>query len=174
MHDATAFSEIYQTEMLGFCEPGEVDPWPNPGRRALWAHPRQHLRGLLSKGHPVAASGLSMITEIAVQLRGEAGARQVNGARGRARRERWRDSRPRRGGLCKSRSYRRRDCLYVLQNHCHIARSGLSFRDINYQQMIKPPGLTKCMTTSEASHFPADPASEPGQASLHIESSETL
>ena len=36
--------------------------------------------GLVSKGHPVGATGLSMIHEVALQLRGEAGARQARGA----------------------------------------------------------------------------------------------
>ena len=36
--------------------------------------------GLVSKGHPVGATGLSMVHEICLQLRGEAGARQVRGA----------------------------------------------------------------------------------------------
>ena len=37
--------------------------------------------GLVSKGHPVGATGLSMLAELAMQLRGDAGARQVEGAR---------------------------------------------------------------------------------------------
>ena len=37
--------------------------------------------GLVSKGHPIGATGLSMVHEISVQLRNEAGARQVSGAR---------------------------------------------------------------------------------------------
>lgn len=82
VHDATAFSEIYQTEMLGFCEPGRGGPLAESGETGPGGRiPVNTSGGLLSKGHPVAASGLSMITEIAVQLRGEAGARQVNGAR---------------------------------------------------------------------------------------------
>ena len=37
--------------------------------------------GLLSKGHPLGATGLAQITELATQLRGQAGVRQVEGAR---------------------------------------------------------------------------------------------
>ncbi|OYU72329.1 MAG: hypothetical protein CFE32_24075 [Alphaproteobacteria bacterium PA3] len=37
--------------------------------------------GLVSKGHPVGATGLSMLAELATQLRGEAGSRQVEGAK---------------------------------------------------------------------------------------------
>ncbi|MCU1480504.1 MAG: thiolase [Subtercola sp.] len=82
VHDATAFGEIYQSEMLGFCAVGEGGAFAEAGETALGGSiPINTSGGLISKGHPVAASGLSMITEVAEQLRGEAGERQVTAAR---------------------------------------------------------------------------------------------
>jgi acetyl-CoA acetyltransferase len=81
VHDATAFSEVFQTEMLGFCGEGEGGELAAAGETGPGGRiPVNTSGGLLSKGHPVAASGLSMLTEITVQLRGEAGPRQVPGA----------------------------------------------------------------------------------------------
>lgn len=82
VHDATSFCEIYQAEMLGFCAPGEGGPFIASGATALGGQiPINTSGGLVSKGHPVGATGLSMIYELAKQLRGEAGPRQVEGAR---------------------------------------------------------------------------------------------
>lgn len=81
VHDATSFCEIYQAEMLGFCEIGQGGPWVASGASSLGgALPINTSGGLVSKGHPVGATGLSMIHELCGQLRGEAGARQVRGA----------------------------------------------------------------------------------------------
>ncbi|MDB6103207.1 MAG: Thiolase [Gammaproteobacteria bacterium] len=82
IHDATSFSEIYQSEMLGFCGAGEGGPFVAGGATALHGSlPINTSGGLVSKGHPIGATGLSMCYELATQLRGEAGARQVEGAR---------------------------------------------------------------------------------------------
>jgi len=82
LHDATSFCEIYQLEMLGFCADGQGGPFVESGASALGgALPVNVSGGLVSKGHPVGATGLSMVHEVALQLRGEAGARQVKGAR---------------------------------------------------------------------------------------------
>jgi acetyl-CoA acetyltransferase len=82
VHDATSFSEIYQPEMLGFCGIGEGGPFVASGATALGGLiPINTSGGLVSKGHPVGATGLSMIYELITQLRGEAGPRQVRGAR---------------------------------------------------------------------------------------------
>lgn len=82
LHDAVSFSEIYQLEMLGFCRPGLGGPFVESGATTLGGQlPVNVSGGLVSKGHPLAATGLSMIDEIALQLRGEAGVRQVEGAR---------------------------------------------------------------------------------------------
>lgn len=78
VHDATAFCEIYQAEMMGFCEPGAGGTFVESGATARdGVKPINCSGGLVSKGHPVGATGLSMIHELVTQLRGEAGLRQV-------------------------------------------------------------------------------------------------
>jgi acetyl-CoA acetyltransferase len=78
VHDATSFCEIYQSEMLGFCEEGEGGNYISSGATSLGgARPINLSGGLVSKGHPVGATGLSMIDELVLQLRGEAGERQT-------------------------------------------------------------------------------------------------
>lgn len=82
VHDATSFCELYQMEMLGFCPPGAGGPFVEEGATRLGGKiPVNTSGGLVSKGHPVGATGLSMIAELVEQLRGEAGPRQVEGAR---------------------------------------------------------------------------------------------
>jgi len=82
VHDATSFCEIYQAEMLGFCPLGQGGPLVESGATALGGSiPINTSGGLVSKGHPIGATGLSMIHELCAQLRGEAGPRQVAGAR---------------------------------------------------------------------------------------------
>jgi acetyl-CoA acetyltransferase len=82
VHDATSFSELYQAEMLRFCENGEGGAFAASGASALGGTLPMNLSGgLVSKGHPIGATGLSMIFELTQQLRGEAGERQVPGAR---------------------------------------------------------------------------------------------
>ncbi|MFC3227958.1 thiolase family protein [Marinibaculum pumilum] len=78
VHDATAFCELYQCEMMGFCGPGEGGDFVGAGETAIGGSlPVNTSGGLVSKGHPIAATGLSMAHELAIQLRGEAGGRQV-------------------------------------------------------------------------------------------------
>jgi acetyl-CoA acetyltransferase len=82
VHDATSFCEIYQAEMLGFCPIGEGGKFIESGATKLdGSLPINTSGGLVSKGHPVGSTGLSMIYEIVTQLRGEAGPRQVPNAR---------------------------------------------------------------------------------------------
>lgn len=82
VHDATSFCEIYQLEMLGFCVEGRGGAFVESGAASLGgAKPVNLSGGLVSKGHPVGATGLSMIAELVVQLRGEAGTRQATRAR---------------------------------------------------------------------------------------------
>jgi len=79
VHDATAFGELYQTEKLGFCPDGEGGLFAESGATALDGKlPINPSGGLLSRGHPIGASGLAQIYELANQLRGEAGKRQVS------------------------------------------------------------------------------------------------
>jgi acetyl-CoA acetyltransferase len=78
VHDATSFCEIYQSEMLGFCEVGRGGRFVESGESALGGRlPINLSGGLVSKGHPVGATGLSMIYELTTQLRREAGERQA-------------------------------------------------------------------------------------------------
>ena len=81
-HDATAFGEILQSEALGFFAFGEGGPAAERGETRLGGRiPFNPSGGLESKGHPIGATGLGQIYELVGQLRGEAGARQVSGAR---------------------------------------------------------------------------------------------
>ncbi|MBC2716753.1 MAG: thiolase family protein [Desulfobacteraceae bacterium] len=78
VHDATAFGELYQTEKLGFCPEGEGGVFAESGATALDGKlPLNPSGGLLSRGHPIGASGLAQIYELVTQLREEAGKRQV-------------------------------------------------------------------------------------------------
>ena len=82
VHDASAFAEILQTENLGLCAPGEGGPMAERGDTRLGGRiPVNTSGGLLSKGHPIGATGAIQIHELVMQLRGEAGARQVSGVR---------------------------------------------------------------------------------------------
>ncbi len=82
VHDASAIAEIMQTENLGFCEIGEGGPLAESGATEIGGRiPVNPSGGLESKGHPIGATGLGQIHELAVQLRGEAGERQVDDAR---------------------------------------------------------------------------------------------
>ncbi|MBI4766215.1 MAG: thiolase family protein [Deltaproteobacteria bacterium] len=79
VHDATAFGELSVTEQLGFCPIGEGGPFAESGATALDGKiPVNPSGGLISRGHPIGASGLAMAYELVTQLRGEAGKRQVN------------------------------------------------------------------------------------------------
>jgi acetyl-CoA acetyltransferase len=78
VHDATAFGELSITEQIGFCPIGEGGPFAESGATALDGKiPVNTSGGLISRGHPIGASGLAMAYELVIQLRGEAGKRQV-------------------------------------------------------------------------------------------------
>jgi acetyl-CoA acyltransferase len=82
VHDATAFGELHQCESLGFCKIGEGGPFAESGATVLGGKiPLNTSGGLISRGHPVGASGLGMAHELVTQLRHEAGTRQVEGCR---------------------------------------------------------------------------------------------
>jgi acetyl-CoA acyltransferase len=82
LHDATAFGELHQTEALGFFPKGEGGVHAERGETKLGGKlPVNPSGGLLSRGHPIGASGLAQIHELVTQLRSEAGPRQVAGAR---------------------------------------------------------------------------------------------
>jgi acetyl-CoA acetyltransferase len=82
VHDATAFGELSQSEALGFCAEGEGGLLAESGATRLGGRiPLNTSGGLECRGHPIAASGLAQIHELVLQLRGEAGRRQVARAR---------------------------------------------------------------------------------------------
>ncbi len=82
VHDASAPAELIICEELGFCQPGESGKLMDDGVTALGGRlPVNPSGGLLAKGHPVGATGVAQIAEIFWQLRGEAGKRQVAGAK---------------------------------------------------------------------------------------------
>lgn len=82
VHDATAFAEIRHVENLGLCEIGAGGPFSAAGHTRLGGRvPVNPSGGLIAKGHPIAATGAIQLYELVAQLRGEAGARQVEGAR---------------------------------------------------------------------------------------------
>jgi acetyl-CoA acyltransferase len=82
VHDATAMGEVIQSENLGFFEFGDGGPAAERGDTSIGGSiPINPSGGLESKGHPIGATGLGQIYELTQQLRGESGARQVEGAR---------------------------------------------------------------------------------------------
>ncbi len=81
-HDAFTIAEILHYEALGLCPPGEGGALVASGGTTLGGKiPVNVSGGLLSRGHPIAATGVAQIIEIAHQIRGEAGSRQVENAR---------------------------------------------------------------------------------------------
>ena len=82
VHDATAVGEIIQAENLQLADFGEAGPAAERGDFTIGGRvPINPSGGLESKGHPIGATGLGQLFELVTQLRGEAGARQVEGAR---------------------------------------------------------------------------------------------
>lgn len=82
VHDATAMGEIMQAEACGLALPGEAGPAAERGEFSIGGRlPINTSGGLESRGHPIGATGLAQIHELVTQLRGEAGNRQVEGAR---------------------------------------------------------------------------------------------
>lgn len=82
VHDATAVGEAIELEALRIVAPGEGGIAAERGETAIGGRiPVNTSGGLECKGHPVGATGLGQIHELALQLRGEAGARQVDAAR---------------------------------------------------------------------------------------------
>jgi acetyl-CoA C-acetyltransferase len=81
VHDCFTIAEIMAIEDLGFCRKGEGGKMTEEGQTNLGGkvvvNPSGGLKG---KGHPVGATGIAQAVEIVLQLRGEAGKRQVEGA----------------------------------------------------------------------------------------------
>jgi acetyl-CoA acyltransferase len=82
LHDCFATAELLHYENLGLCGEGEAGRMIDTGATALGGKiPVNVSGGLLSKGHPLGATGIANIYEVATHLRGEAGKRQVPNAR---------------------------------------------------------------------------------------------
>ncbi|MBI4719949.1 MAG: thiolase domain-containing protein [Chitinivibrionia bacterium] len=81
VHDCFTIAEIMAYEDLGFCKRGEGGKFIEERRTYIGGKVAVNVDGgLKSKGHPIGSTGVSMTVEIAKQLRGEAGERQVPGA----------------------------------------------------------------------------------------------
>ena len=82
LHDASAPAELMAYESIGLCAKGEGGALVADGATRLGGRiPVSTSGGLLRKGHPIGATGIAQVVEIAEQLQGRAGARQVAGAR---------------------------------------------------------------------------------------------
>jgi sterol carrier protein 2 len=82
LHDCFAHNELISYEALGFCAPGEAAKFVADGDNTYGGEVVTNPSGgLLSKGHPLGATGLAQCFELTQQLRGRAEARQVDGAR---------------------------------------------------------------------------------------------
>ena len=82
LHDCFATAEILHYENLGLCADGEAGRMIDDGDVALGGKvPVNVSGGLLSKGHPLGATGIANIYEVSTHLRGEADKRQVEGAK---------------------------------------------------------------------------------------------
>ena len=82
LHDCFATAELVHYDNLGLCEPGGAVDFFSSG--APWRDGRRPVNvsgGLQSKGHPIAATGIANIWEVCHHLRGEAGDRQIEGAK---------------------------------------------------------------------------------------------
>lgn len=81
-HDAFPIEELLYYELLGFCGDGEGDRLVWDGDTAIGGRiPFSTDGGLIARGHPGGPTGLAQIHETTLQLRGEAGARQIENAR---------------------------------------------------------------------------------------------
>jgi len=82
LHDCFAPNELITYEGLGLCPEGGAEAYIRDGRNSYGGdHVTNPSGGLLSKGHPLGATGLAQCYELTQQLRGTAGSRQVEGAR---------------------------------------------------------------------------------------------
>ena len=83
LHDATSAEEICALESLGFFKPGDAGAATEAGDTTLGGSgvTVNTSGGLVARGHPLGATGIAQVVELVTQLRDEAGARQVPGAR---------------------------------------------------------------------------------------------
>jgi benzoylsuccinyl-CoA thiolase BbsB subunit len=80
VHDCFAIAEIVHYENLGFCARGEGGKFIEQGMGSARVHVSTS-GGLLSKGHPLGATGVAQVVEAVEQLRGDSGERQVKNAK---------------------------------------------------------------------------------------------
>ncbi|MBI4284646.1 MAG: thiolase family protein [Chloroflexi bacterium] len=82
VYDAMSPGELWDIEKLGFCRPGQAPRLLREGVFDIGSRlPVNTDGGLMGRGHPMGATALAQIIEVVTQLRGEAGPRQVAGAR---------------------------------------------------------------------------------------------
>jgi len=82
LHDCFTANELLSYEALGLCKEGEAEKFIWDGDNTYGGKfVTNPSGGLLSKGHPLGATGLAQCTELVWHLRGQAEARQVEGAR---------------------------------------------------------------------------------------------
>ena len=83
LHDATSAEELYALESLGFFKPGDAGPATLAGSTSIGGSgvTVNTSGGLVSRGHPLGATGIAQVVELTDQLRGRCGPRQVEGAR---------------------------------------------------------------------------------------------
>ena len=82
LHDCFATAELVHYENLGLCKDGEAGRLIDEKETYLGGRiPVNVSGGLLSKGHPIGATGVANVYEVTTHLRGEAGARQVENAK---------------------------------------------------------------------------------------------
>jgi acetyl-CoA acetyltransferase len=82
LHDATSFAEVHVIEDLQLCKPGQGGAYTAEGATKIDGEVAVNPSGgLVARGHPIGATGIMMINELAIQLRGEAGVNQVKDAR---------------------------------------------------------------------------------------------
>jgi acetyl-CoA acetyltransferase len=82
LHDCFATAELIHYDNLGLCKPGEAGKFID--ERGPWRDgkiPVNVSGGLISKGHPIGATGIANVFEVSTHLRGEAGDRQIEGAK---------------------------------------------------------------------------------------------
>jgi acetyl-CoA acetyltransferase len=82
LHDATSVAELHLYEEVGLCQRGDAERLLRD--RVTWLGGRRPVNtsgGMLARGHPMGATGLAQVVELALQLQGRCGPRQVSGAR---------------------------------------------------------------------------------------------
>jgi acetyl-CoA acetyltransferase len=81
LHDATSMAELLIVEDLQLCKPGQSGPYTASGATEINGEVAVNPSGgLVARGHPIGATGIMMLNELAMQLRGEAGPNQVKNA----------------------------------------------------------------------------------------------